>query len=148
MRATRHLSLALLVGLLACVGASCSRPSSRSAEREAVTAFIAAMESANRATGVINQGSPYSVMKSDDAKEMIRHYRAALAHADRVDAAILNRKYPGWGDHFDREFRSGIRLVIAGHENVDATSSVAGQKLLNAWGDWLNQNVTAIRNLR
>ena len=117
-------------------------------EKDTLTQFIATMESANRATGVINQGTPYSVMASDEANEMMRHYRAALAHADRVDVAVLNRKYPGWGDHFDHEFRSGIRLVITGHENIDATSSVAGQKLLNAWGDWFNQNVTAIRNLR
>ena len=148
MRGARHIFPALLVALLACVGAGCSRPSSRSAEREAVTAFIAAVESANRATAVVNRGSPYSVMKGDDAKEMMRHYRAALAHADRIDVAVLNRKYPGWGDHFDREFRSGIRLVVADQENVDATSSVAGQKLLDAWGNWFNQNVTAIRNLR
>lgn len=111
--------------------------------------FIATMESANRASHAINRGTAYSIMNQADTDDMMRHYRAALVHAEKVDADLLNSKYPGWGDHFRTELRAGLRLVVDGYDKADATiSSLAGQKLMDSWGDWYNRNVKAIRKLR
>lgn len=124
-----------------------SKPAS-SGDAANLREFIAAMESANRASQAVNRGTPYSIMSEEDAEDMMQHYRAALAHAEKVDTDFLDAKYDGWGTHFRDEFRAGLRLVIAGNDNADASKSLAGQRLMDSWGDWFNQNVENIRKLR
>ncbi|MFH1957779.1 MAG: hypothetical protein ABIJ15_04815 [bacterium] len=120
----------------------------QSHKKETVVAFTATMESANLASRVVNRGTAFSVMSQADADEMMRHYRAALAYAEKVDTDFLNEKYEGWGSHFEREFLAGLRLVVEGNDKADATISLAGQKLMDSWGDWFNQNVKEIRKLK
>jgi hypothetical protein len=113
-----------------------------------VREFIATMEAANRATQVINHGTAYSIMSETDAEEMIRYFRAALAHAEKVDANSLNEKYRGWGTHFEKEFLAGLLLIVEENDKAVPATSLAGQKLLNSWGIWFDQNVEEIRKLR
>jgi len=120
----------------------------RSQERETVAEFKATMESAILASRVVNRGVAFSVMSEADADELMRHYRASLAHAEKVDTDFLNQKYEGWGDHFEKEFLAGLRLVVEGHDKADAIISLAGQKLMDSWGEWFNQNVKKIRKLK
>ncbi|GKT07170.1 hypothetical protein [Desulforhabdus sp. TSK] len=110
--------------------------------------FIASIDSANQATRVVNKGPGYSIMSSEDADQMMKHYRQALAHAEKVDADFLEQKYKGWGQHFDREYRAGLRLVIRGNETADARISLSGQQLMDSWGTWFNANVEAIKRLK
>ena len=120
----------------------------QSQEKGTVVAFTATMESANLASRVVNRGVAFSVMSQADADDMMRHYRAALAHAEKVDTNFLNKKYEGWGTHFEKEFLSGLRLLVEGNDKADATISLAGQKLMDLWGNWFNNNVKKIRKLR
>lgn len=137
-----------LAVLLIRTGIGFFKSSPLSHEKKAVSQFIATMESANLASRVVNRGSAFSVMSKSDADELMRHYRAALAHAEKVDSDFLNEKYEGWGDHFEKECLAGLRLVVEGNDKADATISLAGQKLMDSWGDWFNQNVKEIRKLR
>ncbi|MDO9464548.1 MAG: hypothetical protein Q7J67_04540 [bacterium] len=117
-------------------------------EKETIADFVATIESANLASRVVNRGSAFSVMSESDVDELMRHYRVALAHAEEVDIDFLNQKYDGWGDHFENEFLAGLRLVVEGNGKADATISLAGQKLIDSWGDWFNQNMNEIRKLK
>jgi membrane-bound ClpP family serine protease len=119
----------------------------KSQEMETVVAFTATMESANLASRFVNKGVAFSVMSQADTDDMMRHYRVALVHAEKVDTNFLNEKYDGWGTHFEKEFLSGLRLVVEGDEKVDATISRTGQKLMDSWGNWFNDNVKEIRKL-
>jgi hypothetical protein len=116
--------------------------------KDTVSQFVATMESANLASRVVNKGTAYSVMGEADAHEMMRHYRAALLHAEKVDTEFLNQKYDGWGTHFEKEFLAGLRLVVDGNDKADAVKSLAGQKLMDSWGNWFNENVDEIRRLK
>ena len=120
----------------------------RSHENQAVTEFVATMESANLASRAVSRGPAFSVMSKSDADEMTRHYRDALIHGEKVDANFLNKKYAGWGAHFEKELLAGLRLVVEGNAKADATTSLTGQKLMDAWGVWFNQNVKDIRKLK
>jgi hypothetical protein len=106
------------------------------------------MEAANRATRVINKGPGYALMSQADTDEMLSHYREALSHAEKVDTAFLESKYRGWGTHFDSEFRAGLRLVLKANETADAATSIRGQQLMQAWGEWYAANVEKIRQLQ
>jgi len=114
-------------------------------EKEAVTEFIATMNSANEASLVVNRQTAYSVMSASDSDEMMGHYRAALEHAEKVDTALLDEKYDGWGTHFEKEFLVGLRLVVEGNTKVDAKKTMAGHRLMVAWGKWFEKNVSEIR---
>ncbi|MBL7203668.1 MAG: hypothetical protein ISS63_04970 [Desulfobacteraceae bacterium] len=131
-----------LIVLAAIIIASCTPRESK------LEPFIQAMDAANRATRVINKGPGYAVMSETDAAEMLLHYQQALAHAEKVDADFLEAKYPGWGRHFDSEFKKGLRLILKAYESGDARTSIRGQKLLAAWGEWYGTNVRRIRKLR
>ena len=117
-------------------------------EKNTVSEFIAAMESANLASRVVNKGTVYSVMSETDADDMMRQYRTALLHAEEVDTDFLNQKYNGWGTHFEKEFLTGLRLVVEGNDKADVTKSLAGQKRMDSWGDWFNEHVDEIRKLK
>ena len=145
------LGLLLQVGLavvLINTGLGFFRSPSSSHEKETASEFIAAINSANEASRVVNRGSPFSIMNDRDAGEMINSYRSAITHAKKVDKAVLNQKFPGWGDHFEKEFITGLRLVIEGNEKVDIATSISGQKLLDSWGDWFNAHIDEIRKLK
>ncbi len=115
---------------------------------ENVHQFIASLEAKNRATRVVNKGPGNAIMSSSDADEMMENLRLALAHAENVDPALLEKKYRGWGDHFEREYRAGLRLVVEGHETVDVLKSSSGKRLLDAWGNWFDAHIEDIRRLR
>jgi hypothetical protein len=108
--------------------------------------FIASINAANQATRVINKGP--GIMSSADADQMTKHYREALGHAEKVNAEFLERKYEGWGQHFDRGYRPGLCLIIRGNETADACESLSGQQLMDAWDTWFNANVDSIRKLK
>lgn len=120
----------------------------QSYKKDTVAHFIATMESANLASRVVNKGTAYSVVSEADVDEMMRHYRAAFSNAVEVDIDFLNQKYDGWGTHFEKEFLTGLRLVIEGNDKADASMSVAGQRLMDSWGDWFNDHVKEIRKLK
>lgn len=134
--------------LLVTTGIDFIRKPKQAAGVENVREFIASIESANRATRVLNKGPGCSIMSAADADEMMRHYREALVHAEKVDAAFLEQKYHGWGDHFDQEYRTGLRLVLQGNQTAEAPKSLSGQHLMDSWGTWFDANVEDIRGLR
>lgn len=117
----------------------------QSHKKNALTHFIATMESANLASRVVNSGTAFSVMSDTEADEMMRHYRSALSHAEKVDTDFLNQKYEGWGTHFEREFLTGLRLVVEGNEKADVVMYLAGRKLMDSWGGWFNDNLNEIQ---
>lgn len=123
------LAVVLQVGLgylLVTTGIDFIRNPSGSGDAVNLQEFIASIDSANQATRVVNKGPGYSIMSSEDADQMMKHYKQALAHAEKVDAEFLEQKYMGWGQHFDQEYRAGLRLVIRGHETADARSPCQG----------------------
>ncbi|MBM4041695.1 MAG: hypothetical protein FJ290_24615 [Planctomycetes bacterium] len=137
--------------LLALAIVSCSSETDEPTVKEEAAnllAFNATMDAANRASRVINNGQGYSMMSSTEADELMKHYREALAHADKVDSDLLEKRYKGWGEHFDREYRAGLRSVIRGMDTGDATVAISGQRLMQSWGMWYRANVDAIRGLR
>ena len=119
-----------------------------SEDNKVVSEFIASINSANEASKIINQGNAYSIISESDTKKIIDSYRLALSHAENVDTNLLNQKFSGWGDHFEEEFITGLRLVIDGHEKVDATTSLEGQALLDSWGDWFSEHVREIKKIK
>lgn len=119
-----------------------------SKEHRAISEFIAAINSANEASQVINQGNAYSIISEAEFEKITDNYRLALNHAEKVDTNILDQKFAGWGDHFEKEFIAGLRFVINGNDKVDATTSLKGQALLDSWGDWFNQHVKEIKKLK
>ncbi len=135
-----------LIGITAVIMASAALVSCGPRESR-LEAFNDSMEAANRATRVINKGPGYAVMSEADTDEMLLHYREALSHAEKVDIAFLESKHPGWGSHFDSEFRAGLRLVLKANESADAAISIRGQQLMAAWGEWYATNVGKIRKL-
>lgn len=141
------LILTILTGSFFAAGVWFLLPEDRSKEIDEISLFISAIDASNEASRAINKGQAYSVMNEKDAREMMSGYKSALSYAERVNIDFLNSKFPKWGEHFEQEFIKGHRLVIAGNEKVDAATSVSGQKLLQAWGKWLNENVNEIRRL-
>jgi hypothetical protein len=104
------------------------------------------MDAANRATAIINSGSPFSTIKPELAEKIIQDYKTALDHAEIVDISFLNKSHSKWGEHFRDEFIKGIKLFIQGHNDHDIQKSLEGQRLLQAWGEWFSKNISAIRN--
>ena len=76
---------------------------------------------------------------------MEQEFRSALSHAERVDAALVVKKYAGWGSHFEREFLKGLRLVVDGSEKGDGPRIIAGQMLILSWDNWYNANCQGLR---
>jgi hypothetical protein len=110
--------------------------------------FNESMKAANRAARVIKKRPGYAVMSEADVDEMLLHYREALSHAEKVDTAFLESKYRGRGSHFDSEFRAGLRLLLKANETGDAATSLRGQRLMAAWGEWYAANVGKTWNLQ
>ena len=116
-------------------------------EKETVSSFISTIESANLAAKVINQGKAFTFVPSENTQEIMKHYRTALAHAEKVDSDFLNKKFDGWGTHFEKELLAGLRLIVESQNKADS-SSLKGQLLLDSWGRWYDNNVLKLKKLK
>lgn len=104
-----------------------------------------AIRYANEATKILNKGSAYEIIDPKVMDSVIDLEKKAIAEARLVDISALNRIYPGWGDHFEKEFMKGLTLFVEGYETIDNRKSLEGQVLLDAWGRWYNRNIEGIR---
>lgn len=117
-------------------------------EKETVSSFNLTIESANLASKVINQGKAFTVVPSDKTEEIMNHYRAALAYAEKVDSDLLNKKFDGWGTHFEKELLTGLRLIVESHNKTKTdSSSLKGQLLLDSWARWYDSNILKLKML-
>ena len=134
--------LSFLLILLMSFG--CSGSASKEELKETISAFSASIDSANRATAVINNGKAFSIMGPEESDKMIGFYKEALNHAHEVDYELLNQSYNGLGNHFENKFVAGIELILSAHETLDKEKALKGQNLLNQWGVWFQENYSQI----
>ena len=124
----------------------CSNAADRNEAKKSIENFTTSITEANRATGIINRGDPYSLVDPEGSDEMIRHFSSALTYAEAVDTFFLNQTYSEWGDRFENHFIKGIRLILDGHTTLDVETSLRGQRLLEEWDEWFSENLEGIRN--
>jgi hypothetical protein len=99
----------------------------------------------NKGNKLVNKQSAYSTVAPDRLEKITEYYSEALEYADKVDIKILEKRYEGWGMHFDQEYREGLRLTIQGFKESNIQKSVRGQTLMSQWGDWFNANINNIK---
>lgn len=127
------------LGLLAFVLAACSGGSSGQH-------VSAAIQFHNQAASITSKIGPIiSTISTQDAKSIIDLDKKALAEAKLADIADMNKRYPGFGDHFRDEFIAGLNLFINGFEVGDGVATLRGQILESQFGDWYQANVDGIR---
>ena len=93
----------------------------------------------NKATAIINKGDAYSVMAVEDSEQMIMYLKKAIEEAKKVNIEQLNARYPTWGDRYKNEYIEGLKLIIKGHENLDAQLSIEGQMKTNSYKNWISK---------
>jgi len=104
-----------------------------------------AIDYANKVTAIINKGGAYQQIPQKDIDAIIDYYKKALQEAEQADIASMNRRYPGFGDHFRDEFIQGLHMFISSHETSDAMLSFTSQAMLDRWGNWFSENIDGIR---
>lgn len=98
-----------------------------------------------QAIEIVNRGSPFSIMPSSDAEQMLALYRAALHEAEQADVALLDARVTGLGAAYRDKFIPGLRSVIEGHTTGRNLVLLHGMKQLDEWGDWYTAHLADIR---
>lgn len=123
---------------------SASALHARGHEKQIIEEFQGTMMCTRLAIAFIDADTGSATKGGYYGETTVQLYREALVHAEKVDPKILNSRHAGWGDHFEKEFLAGLRLVVEGYANVDRKPSLAGQKLILAWSEWFRQNSQVI----
>jgi hypothetical protein len=110
--------------------------------------FIKSIDYSNEGTRLINQGKPFGLISADTMNKIISINKKALNEAIQIDINVLNNIVEEFGDHYKKEFISGLELYIDGYETNDAEKILMGQILLEKWGDWYDKNIDKIKNIR
>lgn len=97
--------------------------------------------------GVIVGGKDkeYSIMPKDEADVMFKSYANALAEAEMADIALMNKHFPGFGDHFEQEFIKGLKIILDSHKSGDVKKALTGQYHIIQWTKWYDGNSDEIR---
>ena len=106
--------------------------------------FIYSLESANKASEVVDDDVPYEEISKDDMLEIVDYRIQAKVESERVKTNHLNSIYDGLGDHYKNEFITGLELFIQGYGNSDNEKLQEGDELLDQFSAWYNTNVAGI----
>jgi hypothetical protein len=118
----------------------------RQQARAELKKFLAAIESSQNATLLLNARPDIALSDMPNLPKIIAHRRKALEIADTVDTAVLDRIYPELGTRFKDQFRDAVELFIEGCEK-GSNASLSSSKLLNdKWADWYMANRQAIED--
>ncbi|MGD9486922.1 MAG: hypothetical protein AB7W47_02800 [Calditrichaceae bacterium] len=110
--------------------------------------FIKSIDYSNHGTRLLNQGESFVLIDDTIMNKVISFKKDALKEAVQIDIEKLNEVLNGFGDHYKKEFISGLELFIDGYENNDAEKIIMGQVLLEKWGNWYDDNIDKIKNSR
>ncbi len=115
--------------------------------------FNSSIHCSNEAARIISTGEGLiKTMSAEDYARKVERERAALREAQKVDIALLNERYPTFGDQYRDLFIKGMTKLIEGHETPDDRMLIEGNwkmlqghRLLDQWGDWYTANRDAIQ---
>lgn len=110
--------------------------------------FIAAINYHNQAAQISNKLCETNVtctISPSDWDTIIGYDKKALVEAEQADIVDMNKHYPGFGDHFRDEFIHGLKMFIENDNWTTVGPFLAGQMLMDNFGDWYAKNFEAIR---
>jgi hypothetical protein len=111
---------------------------------KAAAHVMKALDYANQAVILVNKESP--IMQKGESNEMFNLYARSLHEAKMVDIALMNKHFPGFGDHFEQEFIKGLEMILVSQKSWNGEKALNGQVLITQWTKWFNIHLDEIRN--
>jgi hypothetical protein len=90
-------------------------------------------------------GSEGKELTAEDLAPAIRHLKAALTYAQRVEDHVLDKVYSKLRKKWRSVYQRGLRKTLYGWENGDPISSIEGQRLTDQFGEWSHRKRDKIR---
>ncbi|MBX3492769.1 MAG: hypothetical protein KF899_07420 [Parvibaculum sp.] len=135
----------LTVVLIALTVKGCADESWSDAERKNAQYIIFAFEEAQSATRIGNAGAPFAEFSISDLDAMRTHMKNAYKYALLVESGVLDKAHPELREHWTGEMIPGLRLQLMNLDGNDIAAEIAGQRLLDSFGDWWNAHRQEVR---
>jgi len=132
--ATRFIASFILVLLLMGCGQKWSQ-----SEKDNAQHFIQSVRLVVQAHAIDNQGKP-GIMSEDDFATISGLYKNALSEANLVTDEVLEKANPDLPTEYRQYFQKGVELRISSWEKRNVGDEIKGSGLLDAWGEWYQQN--------
>jgi len=79
-------------------------------------------------------------MSEDDFATISGLYKNALSEANLVTDEVLEKANPDLPTEYRQYFQKGVELRISSWEKRNVGDEIKGSGLLDAWGEWYQQN--------
>lgn len=83
----------------------------------------------------------------DESRQVIRHMRQSLDYGKNVNLKLLDSRYPGFGNYFNK-LMNGQKLHIDGQENHNINSYTRGNTLIEDFLMWYEIHEDEIRHIK
>jgi hypothetical protein len=101
--------------------------------------FIQSIRLVVQAHKISNQGKT-GIMSKEDFNTISLLYKSALHEAHLVSDEVLAKVDSELPTHYRQYFQKGVALRISSWDNHKPIDEIQGSELLDAWGEWYEQN--------